>query len=101
MTGEPFKPEWHQDHGTYFTHHIEGMPMVCVSCRKPLEYKKYEDGSAGGCIHQCPVSHEASSQGAHALEHREEREKSFGERLGQGFSMLSDDYEDDPMNPLT
>jgi hypothetical protein len=64
----------------------------CVSCGRRIEYVGHGEESRAN--HHCSARHEAAVEAAsRGLEERAPRERSFAQRLEEGFAMLGAHFE--------
>ena len=77
------------DKGNYVLIKIDGKYRTCVSCGKPLEHDKVSLKAN----HHCSKAHENRRAGVHRSYQgfRNERRKTFGQRLSDGFQITEVD----------
>ena len=80
------------DHGDHFTLVVDKVAHRCVSCGRPIEYVKTEQGQPGAANHHCSTKYEGDKRGASIRgEEPLVRRKPYWERLEDGFRALNDD----------
>ena len=80
------------DMGDHYCVKVDGSMIVCISCKKPIEFSK----KTRLRNHHCKPSHENRRMGAHRAGYIKHglREPLFGQKLEDGFNAMKGETDD-------